>query len=206
MSKVLVVKAHPLTAEHSRTITVLNQFMQVYQANHPADEISWLDLYQADIPEIDQDLLCAWTALKAGQPVTELRITQQVKLEQFNHYTDQYIATEKFVIANPLWNLNVPTKLKAWLDTVMVAGKTFKYTETAAEPLVIGKRAVHIQSAGGVYAGTDFASQYVKAILGFAGVDEVLPVSIEGADHSPEEAPAIMKAAMASASQLARHF
>lgn len=53
MSKVLVVKAHPLATEQSRTLTILAQFMQVYQKQNPADEISLLDLYQSDLPEID---------------------------------------------------------------------------------------------------------------------------------------------------------
>ena len=66
MSKVLVVKAHPLATEQSRTLTILAQFMQVYQKQNPADEISWLDLYQSDLPEIDQELMTAWAALKEG--------------------------------------------------------------------------------------------------------------------------------------------
>lgn len=134
MSKVLVVKVHPLATEQSRTLTILAQFMQVYQKQNPADEISWLDLYQSDLPEIDQELMTAWAALKEGQAMATLSASQQEKVARFNRYTDQFLATDKFVIANPLWNLNVPTKLKAWIDTVMVAGKTFRHTETAPRP------------------------------------------------------------------------
>lgn len=206
MSKVLVVKAHPLATEQSRTLTILAQFMQVYQKQNPADEISWLDLYQSDLPEIDQELMTAWAALKEGQAMATLSASQQEKVARFNRYTDQFLATDKFVIANPLWNLNVPTKLKAWIDTVMVAGKTFRYTETAPQPLVTGKKAVHIQSAGSVYAGQDFATQYVKTILGFAGVDEVIKISIEGIDYSPEKANVIMQEAIETAKQTAQVF
>ncbi|MFP6538149.1 NAD(P)H-dependent oxidoreductase [Latilactobacillus sp. VITA-14] len=206
MSKVLVVKAHPLATEQSRTLTILAQFMQVYQKQNPADEISWLDLYQSDLPEIDQELMTAWAALKEGQAMATLSASQQEKVARFNRYTDQFLATDKFVIVNPLWNLNVPTKLKAWIDTVMVAGKTFRHTETAPQPLVTGKKAVHIQSAGSVYAGQDFATQYIKTILGFAGVNEVIKINIEGIDHSPEKANVIMQEAIETAKQTAQVF
>lgn len=206
MSKVLVVKAHPLATEQSRTLMILAQFIQAYQKQNPADEISWLDLYQSDLPEIDQELMTAWAALKQGQAMATLSASQQEKVAQFNHYTDQFLATDKVVIANPLWNLNVPTKLKAWMDTVMVAGKTFRHTANGPQPLVTGKKAVHIQSAGSIYAGQDLASQYVKTLLGFAGVDEVIKINIEGIDHSPEKANVIMKEAIETAKQTAQFF
>lgn len=72
--------------------------------------------------------------VKKGQAMATLSASQQEKVARFNRYTDQFLATDKFVIVNPLWNLNVPTKLKAWIDTVMVAGKTFRHTETAPRP------------------------------------------------------------------------
>lgn len=83
MSRVLVVKAHPLATEQSRTLTILAQFMQVYQKQNPADEISWLDLYQSDLPEIDQELMTAWAALKEGQAMATLSASQQEKVARF---------------------------------------------------------------------------------------------------------------------------
>ena len=62
------------------------------------------------------------------------------KIARFNELTDQFLAADKIVIANALWNLNIPTKLKAWFDTVNVAGKTFRYTENGPEGLVTGKK------------------------------------------------------------------
>ncbi len=62
------------------------------------------------------------------------------KIARFNELTEQFLAADKIVIANALWNLNIPTKLKAWFDTVNVAGKTFRYTENGPEGLVTGKK------------------------------------------------------------------
>ena len=66
--------------------------------------------------------------------------------------------------------------------------KTFQYTAEGPKPLTSGKKALHIQSNGGFYEGKDFASQYIKAILNFIGVDQVDGLFIEGIDHFPDRA------------------
>ena len=183
MASVLVVKGHPLTAQESRSVKALSAFLDSYKESHPDDEVTVLELYRDDIPEIDEELLSGWEALRAGAEFSTLSESQQHKIARFNELTDQFLASDKIVIANALWNLNIPTKLKAWFDTVNVAGKTFRYTENGPEGLVSGKKALHIQSNGGVYNGQDFASQYVKGILYFVGIDQVDQLFIEGIDY-----------------------
>lgn len=140
MAKVLVVIARP-KSDKSRTLKVLNAFLAEYVKTHPDDEIDKLDLYQVDFPEIDGDVLSAWDELTSGTRFGDLTSAQQVKVAEFNASTDQFLAADKIVIANPLINLMVPTKLKAWIDTICVAGKTFKYTDTgAAIPQPVAKR------------------------------------------------------------------
>lgn len=58
----------------------------------------------------------------------------------FNSYTEEFLQQDKIIIANPLWNLSIPTRLKAWIDCITVAGKTFKYTETGSVGIVKGKK------------------------------------------------------------------
>ena len=110
------------------------------------------------------------------------------------------------MIANGLWNLNIPTRLKAWFDTINVAGKTFQYTETGPVPLTEGKKALHIQANGGSYNGQDFSSQYVKGILNFVGVNDVQQIFIEGADHFPEKTAEIIRAAIDQAETISLTF
>lgn len=112
MASVLVVKGHPLTAEESRTVKALTSFLTSYKENHPDDEVTVLELYRDDIPEIDEELLSGWEALRAGAEFTSLSESQQQKIARFNELTDQFLAADKIVIANALWNLNIPTKLK----------------------------------------------------------------------------------------------
>ncbi|MDT2758433.1 FMN-dependent NADH-azoreductase [Enterococcus xiangfangensis] len=206
MANVLVVNAHPLSAKDSQTVTILETFIEAHQASHPEDVFTMLDLYQMDLPEIDSNLLLAWQALQKGTDFTELSEVQQEKVRIFNEFTDQFLASQKIVIANALWNLNVPTRLKAWFDTINVAGKTFKYTAEGPTGLITDKKALHIQSSGGTYQGQDFSAQYVKGILNFIGITEFDSIYIEGADYDPENAPEIMAEAKKKAKVLAAQF
>lgn len=206
MATVLIVKGHPLTAEESRSVKALDTFLTSYKETNPEDTITVLDLYQDDIPEIDAELLSGWGALRAGETFEGLSESQQQKITRFNELTEQFLQADKVVIANALWNLNIPTRLKAWFDTVNVAGKTFRYTENGPEGLAQGKKALHIQSNGGVYEGQDFASQYVKGILNFIGVEEVDQLFIEGIDHTPDRAEELLGAALAKADEYGKTF
>ncbi|MBP1045133.1 FMN-dependent NADH-azoreductase [Enterococcus sp. BWM-S5] len=206
MSKLLVVKAHPLTKEESRSVRALDSFLEGYKETHTDDQIDILDVYSEAIPEIDEELLSGWNALRAGAEFTSLSTSQQEKISKFNDLTEQFLGSDKVVIANALWNLNVPTRLKAWIDTINVAGKTFKYTEEGPKGLAEGKTVLHIQSNGGVYEGNDFSSQYVKGILNFIGISDVQQLFIEGIDYAPERSEELMNDALQKAAELGKNF
>jgi FMN-dependent NADH-azoreductase len=207
MAKLLVVRAHPLTAESSRSMQLTDEFVRVYRQTHPDDDVLDLNLYARAVPEIDLDLLSAWTKLGAGTPFVHLDEAEQLKLTLFDGYTSQFLNVDKVVVANPLWNLNVPTRLKAWIDTIAVAGQTFRYTQDGvAVGLVHGKRAVHIQTSGGVFGGLDPASLYIKTIFTFLGVEDFQQVFAEGMDHDPEHAAEIVGAAMDRVREVAASF
>lgn len=206
MTKVLVVIARP-NSPKSRTLKVLNAFLDEYVKTHPDDVIEKLDLYQGDFPEIDGDVLSAWDELNGGKPFEDLTATQRMKVTEFSASTDQFLAADKIVIANPLINLMVPTKLKAWIDTINVAGKTFRYTSTGdAVPLTSGKKALHIQAAGGKYNNQDFGTQYVKGILNFIGIESVQKLGVEGMDHFPDQTEQIVTDAEIEARNVADTF
>ncbi|MGC6768899.1 FMN-dependent NADH-azoreductase [Enterococcus sp. LJL128] len=206
MSKLLVVKAHPLTKEESRSVRALDSFLESYKSVNADDQIEILDVYADTVPEIDEELLSGWNALRAGSEFTSLNASQQEKISRFNDLTEQFINSDKVVIANALWNLNVPTRLKAWIDTINVAGKTFKYTEEGPKGLAEGKSVLHIQSNGGVYGGNDFSSQYVKGILNFIGIEDVQQLFIEGIDYAPERSEELMNEALKKAEDLGKSF
>ncbi|MCU9613421.1 FMN-dependent NADH-azoreductase [Caldibacillus lycopersici] len=206
MANVLIVRAHPLNKEVSRSMAVTDAFVEEYKVAHPEDTVEDINLYNMVVPEIDRDLLNAWNELHQGKPFYTLSEAQQHKVTLFNSFTDSFLGQDKIVIANPLWNLSVPTRLKAWFDTINVAGKTFKYTATGSVGMMEGKKALHIQANGGIYSGTDPASQYVKLLLSFLGIHDVQQLFVEGLDQNPEKANAIVSEAMEKAREIARNF
>ena len=167
MSKLLVVKGHPLTADYSLSLKGLDAFVKAYKAAHPEDEIEELDVFSADIPTLNTELV---SAMFAGENA-ELTASQKDKLARFAGFTEQFLSADKVVIANPMYNLMIPAELKSWVDTVNVAGKTFKYTAEGPVGLANGKKVLHLQANGGVYGAQDPATIYMSAIFNFIGSD-----------------------------------
>ncbi|GAX47968.1 FMN-dependent NADH-azoreductase [Pseudolactococcus reticulitermitis] len=206
MSHTLVIKGHPLTAETSFSLKALDQFLSTYEAAHPSDTVTILDVFADNVPEIDADLAAAFNALASGTEFASLSAEQQAKVARFGELTDQFLAADKVVITNPLWNLGVPTRLKAWVDTINVAGRTFKYTAEGPIGLAGGKKVLHIQANGGVYNGNDASSQYLNSILNFIGIDDITSVYIEGHAYDPERADDILADALAKVDSIAKEF
>ena len=206
MSNVLLVKGHPLTSETSFSVKGLEAFKAAYQAANPNDTITVLDVFADNVPEIDADIASAFNTLAAGGEFGALSPEQQAKVGRFGELTDQFLAADKVVIANPLWNLQIPTRLKAWVDTINVAGKTFKYTAEGPVGLATGKKVLHIQANGGVYGGNDFASVYINGVLNFIGIDDVTSVYIEGQAYAPENAEQNLADAVAKIETIAQTF
>ncbi len=94
------------------------------------------------------------------------------------------------VIGLPLYNFGVPAVLKAWVDMVARARVTFRYTEQGVEGLLKGKRAYLLAVSGGVPMGSavDFASTYMRHILGFLGINEVELIAADGLNQRGETA------------------
>ena len=90
---------------------------------------------------------------------------------------DEFLAADTVVIGAPMYNFTLPTQLKAWLDRILVAGKTFRYTETGPEGLAGGKRVIVALARGGFYdAGSPAASlehleTYLRGVFNFIGIE-----------------------------------
>ena len=97
-------------------------------------------------------------------------------------------AADTLVIGLPIYNFGVPATLKAWVDQVARAGVTFRYTENGPEGLLQGKRAIVIVASGGTEAGSeiDFATGYIRHVLGFVGITEVEFVTADRLALDPE--------------------
>lgn len=184
MAKMLYIKANPKPEDQSFSLSVAREFLNTYrQQVSPDDEITEIDLYQVDIPYLDTDVFNGWGKLQQGMAFEQLTATEKTKVNAINQFTDQFVAADKYVFVTPMWNFSVPPKMKAYIDTICVAGKTFKYTEEGPVGLLSNKKAVHIQARGGIYSegpakDFEFGDRYLRTVLTFLGVQSIESVIV----------------------------
>lgn len=115
---------------------------------------------------------------------------------------DEFLAADIVVIGAPMYNFTIPTQLKAWLDRVLTAGKTFRYTADGPEGLVADKRVIIASSRGGIYSegpGTaaDFQEAYLRQVLAFIGISDPEIIRAEGLNLGTTQREAALRQAHA---------
>lgn len=141
-----------------------------------ADTVLTRDLAQG-LPFLD----ATWVTSTFMAP--DERDAAQVKALEFsNELVAEVQAADTIVIGTAMYNFSIPAVLKAWIDQIARAGVTFTYTETGPKGLLEGKKAIITIATGGVQLGTeyDFASAYLRQVLGFVGITDVTILDIEG--------------------------
>ncbi|MEX6504199.1 FMN-dependent NADH-azoreductase [Pseudomonas zhanjiangensis] len=196
MAQVLVIESSARQqGSVSRQLT--EQFINRWQVAHPDDRISVRDLAVEQVPHLDANLLGGWMT-----PAEQQSEAEQAALALSNRLTDELLAADVLVLAAPMYNFAIPSTLKAWLDHVLRAGVTFKYTENGPQGLLGGKRAFVLTARGGIYAGgsMDHQEPYLRQALGFIGIHDVSFIHAEGlnlgGEHS-EQGLAVAKAQLA---------
>jgi len=133
MSNVLIIESSARQqGSFSRQLT--QQFVSQWQAAHPADQVTLRDLALNPVPHLDANLLGGWM-----KPEAQRNADEQSSLQRSNELTDELLAADVLMLAAPMYNFAIPSTLKAWLDHVLRAGVTFKYTETGPQGLLTGK-------------------------------------------------------------------
>lgn len=188
MSKLLVINAHPkVDSTSSFSLNVFNYFMKIYKEKHSNDEvIEQINLYKDVVPMIDQTVLSAWGKLKTGQ---ELTSREQEVTERMNDVLKQFKSANKYVIVYPVHNFNVPSKLKDYMDNIMIASETYKYTETGSVGLLKdGRSMLVIQGSGAIYTNNDwyteveYSHKYLKSMFNFFGIEDYQILRVQGTD------------------------
>ena len=154
------------------------------------------DLARDPLPHIDDDFVAATKSAQGAQ--TE---RQRALLAQSDALVDELLAADVVVIGAPMINFTIPTNLKAWIDFVARAGRTFSYSEAGPKGLVTGKQVIIVAARGGNYSGVgsalDFQVPYLKGVLGFIGLTDVTVLEVEGTAYGPEAAEKAVEAASA---------
>lgn len=113
----------------------------------------------------------------------------------------QFLDADVVVIGAPMYNFAIPSTLKAWIDRVAVAGRTFRYTEAGPEGLAGGKQVIIVSGRGGQYGDAspaDFQEAYLRQVFGFIGIKDVEIIRAEGVAYSPQHRADALAAAHAS--------
>ena len=121
---------------------------------------------------------------------------------------DEFLAADTVVIGAPMYNFTLPTQLKAWIDRIVIAGKTFRYTEAGPQGLAAGKRVIIALARGGIYtkgspaAAFEHLETYLRSVFGFIGIEPEF-VAADGLSVSPEQRETSIKLALGETVQLA---
>ncbi|MCC7274891.1 MAG: FMN-dependent NADH-azoreductase [Alphaproteobacteria bacterium] len=189
------------TASKSRALS--RAFVERWRAGHPGTEVIDRDLAADPVPHAAATLIAGLsTAPEARTPgqaaAVALSDTLIAELE----------AADVVVIGAPMYNFAIPSTLKAWIDHVALAGRTFRYTAEGPVGLLRGKRVFVVVSRGGIYSegagrAMDFQEPYLRAVLGFLGIDDVTFIRVEGQGIGPEVAARGLAAAEQAVGELA---
>lgn len=191
-----------ITGNNSITRELTADILANLQQAHPEAKVDYLDLAVNAPSHLSAQSLGFRTGQEAA---TEIERQENAISEAL---VTQFLAADVIIVGAPFYNFTIPTQLKAWLDRIAQAGRTFKYTATGPVGLAGDKKVIIASARGGAYS-TSAAGQamehqesYLKVIFGFMGVTDVTIVRAEGVSMGPEAKAAAMQGAKAEIEQL----
>jgi FMN-dependent NADH-azoreductase len=171
-------------ASASRALT--GAIVARWKEAHPDAQIIHRDLVAQELPHLTHAALTGANEIEAARNAAVLQ---------------EFLDADVVVLGAPMYNFTLPSQLKAWVDRITVAGKTFRYTDQGPEGLAGGKQVIVALSRGGIYppgAPAEFAESYLKFLFGFLGVRDVTFVRAEGLARSSQQREAALQSAHAS--------
>lgn len=151
-------------------------------AAHPDTQVDYLDLAVDTPNHLSADAL----GFRMPPGTAELSDVQRQENAVSEALVSQFLAADVIVVGAPLYNFSIPSQLKAWIDRVAQAGRTFKYTDKGPQGLAGGKTVIVASSRGGVYSSSDggrameHQESYLQTVFGFFGITDVRFVRAEG--------------------------
>ena len=173
-----------INGESSASRTISRSIVERLRAQQPHAPLVTRDLVKAPLPHLTLDAFADTSVL------------------------DEFLGAGTVVIGAPMYNFTLPTQLKAWLDRILVAGETFRYTEHGPEGLAGGRRVIVALARGGVYDAGSPASAlehletYLRGVFNFIGIDPEF-VAADGLNFGPEQRDASVRAALGETLRLA---
>ncbi|OOF80159.1 FMN-dependent NADH-azoreductase [Rodentibacter caecimuris] len=167
--KTLLINAPPQFHLLNYTRKLQNYFVEQWAKLNPNEQITIISLAETDVPRLDDETLTLFSQKMAG---AELTLAQQERAVKMQEILTQFKSHKRIVIAMPLHNFNIPSKLKDYMDNIFIAHETFRYTASGSEGLMIdGRKVFLLQSSGSIYTNNDrytpleFSRMYLKKMF-----------------------------------------
>jgi FMN-dependent NADH-azoreductase len=199
----LHIDASPrVTRSHSRRLG--QDFLAAWQAAHPGGKVITRDLAHEPPPFVSE----AWVE-GAFAPADQQSAAARDAIAISNRYVDELLGADELVITTPIYNLSLPAALKAWIDQIVRAGRTFTSKDGGFKGLIQGKRVLVIVASGsdlrpatarGAY---NFLEPYLRAVLGFIGITDLRFVYAHSLNQGEATAVQALDDAQAALAQLA---
>jgi FMN-dependent NADH-azoreductase len=168
----------------------------------PGLKVTYRDVAADPLPHLNGAHLAAIMGAPPASP------EQEAHLDAAQAALAEFLAADVVVIGAPMYNFTLPTQLKAWIDRILIAGKTFRYTANGPEGLAGGKRVIVAVSRGGFYgpqspaAAFEHVESYLRTVFGFIGVTDLEFVAADGIQIGPEQRESAVKGALEAAALL----
>ena len=164
----------------SRQLT--QNIVEQWKSSHPGTVVEYLDVAQNSPTHLSAESI----GFRLPPSTTELTEGQRRENAISEALVTQFLAADVVVIGAPLYNFSIPSQLKAWIDRISQAGRTFTYTEKGPKGLAGGKTVIVASTRGGVYSTSEggrameHQETYLQALFGFFGITDVRFVRAEG--------------------------
>ena len=184
MATVLVLNSSASGAD-SVSRQLVQSTVSRLRSQNPGLHVVARDLDTAPVPHLNAETTAAVRAGINGTPA------QRDALALSNALVEELKAADTIVIGAPMYNFGIPSTLKSWFDYVLRAGITFSYSEAGPEGLLKNKRAIVVESRGGLYSSgpaqvMDSQEPHLRTMLGFAGITDVTFIRAEKLGYGPE--------------------
>ncbi|MGD8976986.1 MAG: NAD(P)H-dependent oxidoreductase [Gammaproteobacteria bacterium] len=190
MPTLLVIDSSPMT-DSAVTRRLTRRFVELWQQRFDDGEVIYRDLGANPPPHPDALTLAAF-----NKPEKDRCPVEQEAVRYSDRLVDELLAADHVVVGSPMYNFTVTSGLKAWIDLVGRAGRTFDYRPSGPVGLLRDKQVFVVTARGGFYTGDvpaaalDFQESYLRAYFNFLGVDDIRFIHAEGQGIDGETARA----------------
>jgi FMN-dependent NADH-azoreductase len=198
MKRILFIHSS-LFNEDSASTQIAQSLVERVVEENPGSDVTRIDLANNALPHLGADEFNSWLA-----PDDQRDQTQMALASRSDTLIDQLLSHDTLVLAVPMYNLGIPSTLKAWIDRVSRAGKTFRYTAEGPVGMVENMQAYLVFARGGIYRDTPLDTQtgYLTSVLGLMGIETVETIFAEGLNMGEEFREKSLAEAMAEVSNL----